>query len=77
MALQRIAADHRVMAGLPCLRRTRIPVATVVGLVAEGMSVGEILANYPQLTADDDVREVLQFTAAAVAQVTLPPPASP
>lgn len=75
MAFQRIVADHRVMAGVPCIRGTRIPVATLVGLVAEGMTTGEILADYPQLTADD-VREALQFAAAAVDQTTFPLPAS-
>lgn len=71
MAFLRIVADHRVMAGVPCIRGTRIPVATLIGLVAEGMATGEILADYPQLAADD-VREALQFAAAAVDQATLP-----
>ncbi len=75
MAFQRIVADHRVMAGVPCIRGTRIPVATLIGLVAEGMTTGEILVDFPQLTADD-VREALQFAAAAVDQATLPLPAS-
>ncbi len=75
MAFQRIVADHRVMAGVPCIRGTRIPVATLIGMVAEGMTTGEIIADYPQLTADD-VREALQFAAAAVDQATLPLPAS-
>ena len=75
MAFQRINADHRVMAGVPCIRGTRIPVATLIGLVAEGMTTGEILVDFPQLTADD-VREALQFAAAAVDQATLPLPAS-
>ncbi len=75
MAFQRIVADHRIMAGVPCIRGTRIPVATLIGLVAEGVTTGEILADYPQLTADD-VREALQFAAAAVDQGTLPLPAS-
>lgn len=75
MAFQRIVADHQVMAGVPGIRGTRIPVATVIGLVAEGMTTGEILVEFPQLTADD-VREALQFAAAAVDQATSPLPAS-
>ncbi len=75
MAFQRIIADQRVMAGVPCIRGTRIPVATLIGLVAEGMTAEEILVGFPQLTADD-VREALQFAAAAVDQATLPLPAS-
>ncbi|MGH3873642.1 MAG: DUF433 domain-containing protein [Pseudonocardiaceae bacterium] len=75
MAFQRIVADHRVMAGVPCIRGTRVPVATLIGLVSEGLTTGEILVDYPQLTVDD-VREALQFAAAAVDQATLPLPAS-
>lgn len=63
MAFERISVDHRVMAGVPCIARTRIPVATVVGMVAEGMTVEEILDDFPQLTKDD-VREALEFAAA-------------
>lgn len=51
------------------------PGRTVIGLVAEGMTTREILVDFPQLTADD-VREALQFAAAAVDQATLPLPAS-
>ena len=47
----------------------------LIGLVAEGMTTGEILVDFPQLTADD-VREALQFAAAAVDQARLPLPAS-
>jgi uncharacterized protein (DUF433 family) len=75
MAFQRIVVDHQVMAGVPCIRGTRIPVATLIGMVAEGMTTGEILVDFPQLTADD-VREALQFAAAAVDQATFPLAAS-
>lgn len=71
MAFQRITVDSQVMAGVPCIRGTRIPVATVVGMVAEGMSIEEILADYPQLD-EEDVREALRFAAAAVDERTLP-----
>lgn len=71
MAFERITADSQVMAGVPCIHGTRIPVATVVGMVAEGMSVDEILADYPQL-GEEDVREALRFAAAAVDERTLP-----
>lgn len=76
MAFERITADPSVMAGVPCIRGTRIPVATVVGMVAEGMSVDEILADYPQL-AKDDVREALRFAAVAVDERVLPLQPSP
>jgi uncharacterized protein (DUF433 family) len=58
MSFERISVDHRVMAGVPCIAGTRIPVATIVGLVAEGQTIDEILADYPQLHADD-IREEL------------------
>jgi uncharacterized protein (DUF433 family) len=47
MAFERITADPQVMAGVPCIRGTRLPVATVVGMVAEGMTDQEILDDYP------------------------------
>jgi uncharacterized protein (DUF433 family) len=73
MTFDRIAADTAVMAGVPCLRGTRIPVATIDGMVAEGMTITEILADFPQLS-DQDVRQALWF-AAASDQATLPLPA--
>jgi uncharacterized protein (DUF433 family) len=71
MPFDRISADPKIMAGVPCIRGTRIPAATVVGMVAEGLAVEEILADYPQLSAED-VREALKFAAAAVDERTLP-----
>jgi uncharacterized protein (DUF433 family) len=53
------------MAGVPCIAGTRIPAATIVGLVAESQSIDEILADYPQLHADD-IREALRYAAEAV-----------
>jgi uncharacterized protein (DUF433 family) len=49
VAFERISVDHRVMAGVPCIRGTRIPVATVVAMVAEGMTREEIRSEFPQL----------------------------
>jgi len=59
------------MGGVPCVRGTRIPVATVVAMVADGMTAAEIIADYPQLT-DDDVRDSLRYAAAAVDERELP-----
>src|SRR3984885_1111884 len=50
MDLARITVDHQNMGGVPCVAGTRIPVATVVGLVANGLTTEEIIAEYPQLT---------------------------
>jgi uncharacterized protein (DUF433 family) len=65
MALDRIAVDHQIMGGVPCVRGTRIPVATVVGLVAQGLTNAEIRVDYPEL-ADEDIRASLEFAAEAV-----------
>jgi len=69
--IERVTVDHRVMGGVPCVRGTRIPVATVVAMLADGMTVAEILADYPQLV-DDDVRDALRYAAASVDEHELP-----
>jgi uncharacterized protein (DUF433 family) len=71
MAYTRITIDVHQMGGVPCIRGLRIPVATVVGMVAEGMAEGEILRAYPDLERDD-IREALRFAAEAVRERTLP-----
>ena len=71
MTFERITVDHRVMAGTPCIRGTRIPVATVVGMLAEGITTEEIVADFPQLAAED-LAEALRYAAAAVDERTLP-----
>lgn len=65
MTFTRITVRPEQMGGVPCLRGLRIPVATVVGMVADGMSTEEILAAYPDLEADD-VREALAYAAETV-----------
>lgn len=67
----RITIDPAQMGGVPCLRGLRIPVATVVGLVAQGMPEDQILAEYPDLEAED-IREALRYAAAAVDERVLP-----
>ena len=59
---QRITIHPGQMAGVPCIRGLRIPVATVVGLVAQGLSDAEIVAELPDLEPAD-VREALWFAA--------------
>jgi uncharacterized protein (DUF433 family) len=64
------------MGGLPCIRGLRIPVATVVGMVSEGMPEAEILSTeilstYPDLEVED-VREALRYAAEAVRERELP-----
>lgn len=68
---QRISVDPQQMGGTPCLRRLRIPVATVVEMVAEGMTTEEILAAYPDLERED-IAEALRYAAEAVRERELP-----
>ena len=52
----RITVDPAQMGGVPCIRHLRIPVATVLRLLAAGMSDSAIFSEYPDLTTDD-IRE--------------------
>ncbi len=67
----RITVNPKQMDGVPCIRNLRIPVATVVGMLADGMTEKEILDAYPDLEADD-IRAALRFAAEAVRERELP-----
>lgn len=71
MKFTRITINPKQMGGTPCIRGLRIPVATVVGMVADNMSEDEILKAYPDLESDD-IREALLFAAAAVQEREIP-----
>ena len=71
MAFSRITVNPDRMAGVPCIRDLRMPVATVVGMVADGMTVEEILADFPDLEAED-IAEALRYAAAALLERELP-----
>ncbi|MCA1842966.1 MAG: DUF433 domain-containing protein [Actinobacteria bacterium] len=71
MAFERITVDPDRMGGVPCMRELRVPVATVVAMVADGMSVDDILADLPYLEAED-VAEALRYAAVAVRERELP-----
>jgi uncharacterized protein (DUF433 family) len=71
MAYTRITVNPDQMGGVPCLRGLRIPVATVVAMVADGMTTEEILTELPDLEADD-ITEALRFAADAVRERQLP-----
>lgn len=70
---ERITVNPNQMGGLPCIRGLRIPVATVLRMLAGGMSEKEILADYPDLQMED-VRECLRFAAASVMERELAVP---
>lgn len=71
MPFNRISVNPRQMGGVPCIRGLRIPVATVVAMVADGMSNEEILRAYPDLEAED-IREALRYASDAVRERELP-----
>ena len=68
---KRITVRPEQMGGIPCIRGLRIPVATVVGMVSEGMTESEILNDYPDLELDD-IREALRYAEEAVRERELP-----
>jgi uncharacterized protein (DUF433 family) len=71
MRFTRITVNPAQMGGVPCVRGLRIPVATVVGMVAEGMSENEILHAYPDLETED-IREALRYAVETVHERELP-----
>jgi len=71
MKFKRITVNPKQMDGVPCIRGLRIPVATVVGMLADGMTEKEIVEAYPDLESAD-IREALQFAAEAVRERELP-----
>jgi uncharacterized protein (DUF433 family) len=75
MSFTRITVRPDQMGGIPCVRSLRIPVAVVVGMVADGMSESEITAAYPDLETED-VREAIRYAAEAVRERELPLAAS-
>lgn len=58
----RITSDPRIMGGRACIRGMRITVSLIVNLVANGMTTGDILKEYPDLEAED-IRQALQYAA--------------
>ena len=60
--LTRITFNPEVMGGKPCIRGIRVTVGTVVGLVASGKTVDEVLADYPYLE-QEDILEALSYAA--------------
>lgn len=71
MHFARITVNPSQMGGVPCIRGLRIPAATVVGMVADGMNAADILRAYPDLELAD-VSECLRYAAEAVRERTLP-----
>jgi uncharacterized protein (DUF433 family) len=71
MSYARITVRPDQLDGVPCIRGLRIPVATVVGMVADGLDNLEIVAVYPDLKSED-IREAVRYAAEAVRERELP-----
>ena len=71
MKFARITVNPQQMGGAPCIRGLRIPVATVIAMVADGMTPTEILEAFPDLEVAD-IDEALHFAADAVRERQLP-----
>jgi uncharacterized protein (DUF433 family) len=71
MIFTRITVNPRQMGGVPCIRGLRIPVSSVVAMIADDMSEEEILAAFPDLE-HEDIREALKYAAEAVRERELP-----
>lgn len=71
VAYERITVDPSRMSGLPCIRNTRVTVSAVLGQLAAGRSIEEILVDYPYLERAD-ILAALEFAAAAVQERELP-----
>jgi uncharacterized protein (DUF433 family) len=71
MPFERITVNGNQMGGVPCIRGLRIPVSTLVGMVADGMTDKDILDAYPDLESAD-IREALRFAAEAVRERQIP-----
>jgi uncharacterized protein (DUF433 family) len=71
MYFPRVTVNPAQMGGVPCIRGLRIPVASIVGMIADGMSHDEILEAFPDLV-HEDISEALRFAAEAVTERELP-----
>ena len=71
MKFDRVTVDARQMGGVPCIRGLRIPVSTIVGMVADHMTDDEIVAAFPDLKPAD-IEQSLRYAAEAVRERELP-----
>jgi len=58
----RITFHSDIMGGRACIRGMRIPVSVIVGQIAHGATIEEVLKEYPDLEAED-VRQALEYAA--------------
>ena len=71
MKFDRITTDPDQMGGLPCIRGLRIPVATVIDMVADGMAATNIIDAFPDLQPED-IEQALHYAAETVREREIP-----
>jgi len=71
MSFERISSDPARMQGLPCIRDTRVTVSAVLGQLASGRSVEQVIEDYPQLERED-VLAALEYAAAYTREREIP-----
>lgn len=69
---ERISIDLAIHHGDPCIKGTRVPVSVIVGSIADGDSIDQVLKSWPQLTRDD-IQAALKFAAEAVSSFDVVP----
>ena len=69
--LKRITVDPQVMGGKPCIRKMRVTVGTIVGLIGTGKTLEEVLKEYPYLERED-ILEALSYAAWRAEEVEVP-----
>ncbi|MCB0996758.1 MAG: DUF433 domain-containing protein [Acidimicrobiales bacterium] len=71
MAFDRITVDPEQMGGVPCIRGLRVTVSMILGQLAAGRSIEQVIEDYPYLERED-VLAALEFASAAVNEREMP-----
>ncbi len=67
-----VAVDPQIHHGEPCVKGTRVPVAAIVGSIADGMAIEDVVKEYPQITREA-IRAAFAYAAEVIRQETLLP----
>ena len=62
MVFNRITFDDKIMGGRACIRGMRIPVSVIMGQIAHGVTIEEILNDYPDLEPED-IKQAMEYAA--------------
>ena len=66
---ERVVIDEKILGGKPVIKGTRIPVYLIVEMVANGLSIKDILKEYPELS-EEDVKAALRYAASLLKRKT-------